>query len=349
MWITGPFGFVQYDMQAGEARWVYFDGKVSTSESTFRFNNNSLPTSVPLGPESVLAIDPGVNAEVRIDVTLFSSELDPTRSIAFDATGATLTDTTQDTVERFDASGLLQSVQKRTGATIVSPTYVPGTDRVATLVDGAGLVTSFDYDANNHLSSITDPSHQKTILVVNSDGDLASLTQPDGETYSFMYQSHRMTLKTSPDGDVTRYTYGADGTIATTSKPAAGDSYILGAAYSQPAQRDAQGHTIHVGSYTDPRGVVHTVTVDHHGQLATDAYVADGQSYVVQNVPRAAARADRIAGGTGFETGRDRIDVQRDAREDHLHDCERADRRNGGLLRQRGPHRSHERGRPQVP
>jgi YD repeat-containing protein len=284
LWITAPFGFALFDPQAAEARWIFFDGKIAGSEPAYRFNDHPQYTSVPVGPTSVLVLDPGNNDTIRLDVTLLSSEFEPTRTIAVDATGATLTDTTQDLAERFDAHGLMQSIQKRTGAAVLSATYVAGTDRIASLVDPTGGSTTFGYDANNKLHTITDPANRVTTLNVNSSGDLASIVEPDSETYAFTYQGHRLTTKASPDGDVTRYTYGADGTITNTSKPAAGDSYTIADAYSQPPQRDANGYTIHVGSYTDPRGVTHTYTVDHHGQLDSDGYTADGQAYAVQYV-----------------------------------------------------------------
>ena len=91
-----------------------------------------------------------------------------------------------------------------------------------------------------------------------------------------------MTQKQTPDGDVTTYTYAADGSVATTTKPAPGDSYVINAPYSQPAQRDAQGNTIHIGNYTDPRGVTHTIQVDHRGQIDNESYTANGQPYLYQ-------------------------------------------------------------------
>jgi RHS repeat-associated protein len=282
LWISAPFGFAVYDMQTGDARWVFFDGSVANSEVSYKLRSvNNTFTSIPVGPTSLLAIDA---SEFRIDIALLSSELDPTRTITVDPTGSTLTDTTQDTVERFDANGRVTSRMKRTGATVFSATYVASTDHVATLVDGLGGTTQFAYDASGNLQTVTAPSGSVTHVAVDSSGDLGSIVQPDGETYSFTYANHRMTSKTSPDGDVTLYTYASDGTISATSKPAAGDNYAVAGAYTQASQRDAQGNTIHVGTYTDPRGVTHTITVDHHGQIQTDAYTADGQSYVVQNV-----------------------------------------------------------------
>ena len=56
--------------------------------------------------------------------------------------------------------------------------------------------------------------------------------------------------------------------------PAQGDDYIVKAAYSQPPQYDSAGNEYHVGSYTDPRGVTHTYSVDHHGNIFSQNYAA---------------------------------------------------------------------------
>ncbi len=283
LWIRVPFGFALYHPEARVARYVLFDGTVSTGELLYNLEgiNNSL-AYVPVGPTSLLAIDGNI---FQINIALLSSQYDPTRTLTFDGSlSATLTDTTEDTVEVFDSHGLMVSLAKRTGEAISTATYVPGTGNLASIVDAAGSATSFAYDSNGHLHTIVDAAGRSTIVVVDPSGDLQSLTEPDGETYSFQYNAHRMIQKQSPDGDVTAYTYQADGSVATTTKPAPGDSYVINAAYSQPAQRDAQGNTIHVGNYTDPRGVTHAIQVDHRGQIDSDSYTANGQSYLVDYV-----------------------------------------------------------------
>ena len=170
LWVVAPFGLATYDPTAREAHWVFFDGSVSGSESGYRIGeiNNSF-TFAPLGPTSLLAIDADV---FQININLLSSEFDPTRTLTFDGSqSATLTDTTQDTVDLFDTHGLFVSRSRRTGELMSTATYLAGTGQLASVVDAAGGATTFAYDSNSHLHSVTDPAGRSTTVVVNSSGD----------------------------------------------------------------------------------------------------------------------------------------------------------------------------------
>ena len=58
----------------------------------------------------------------------------------------------------------------------------------------------------------------------------------------------------------TLYTYAADGTIATTTKPAPGDNYVVQARTLSPRSATPRATRSTSELYTDPRGVTHTYT-----------------------------------------------------------------------------------------
>lgn len=192
---------------------------------------------------------------LRIDITPFSSVTDPTRTLAFDAAGATLTDTTQNLVEAYDAAGRLVERRLRTGERVAAMMYVDATsDKLTAVIDAAGGVTAFAYDSAGRISTITDPAGRVTSFAVDANGDLLSTTDPTGSVEQFAYAAHHMTTKTSPRGDVTTYAYGSDGAVTTVTR-AAGEATHIQAAFSAPPQRNAAGETIHVGTI-DRKSVV---------------------------------------------------------------------------------------------
>lgn len=219
---------------------------------------------------------------LRIDITPFSSVTDPTRTLAFDAAGATLTDTTQNLVEAYDAAGRLVERRLRTGERVAAMMYVDATsDKLTAVIDAAGGVTAFAYDSAGRISTITDPAGRVTSFAVDANGDLLSTTDPTGSVEQFAYAAHHMTTKTSPRGDVTTYAYGSDGAVTTVTR-AAGEATHIQAAFSAPPQRNAAGETIHVGTMTDTRGAVHTYTLDATANLSKEQVVADGVTVVYE-------------------------------------------------------------------
>ena len=211
--------------------------------------------SHPVGPSSLLGIL-GDDDGIRIDIDLYSSEADPTRTLTFVNGAAMLTDTTQDIVDAFDASGRLVERQDREGDTLFTVSYVGTSDAIAAITDPLGGSASFSY-TGGLLQSVTDAANRTTTFDYNGTSDLTSFTEPDGETWSFEYTDHRMTQKTSPEGDVTKYQYGPDNTVQTITKPA-GETYSIAAGYSQPPGADANGNPTYAASYMDTHGVTHS-------------------------------------------------------------------------------------------
>ena len=68
-------------------------------------------------------------------------------------------------------------------------------DRVETLTDPRGLVTTFSY-SGEHLATITDPAGRTTFLTHDAAGNLTDIIDPDGSTRQFTYDTnHRMTWR----------------------------------------------------------------------------------------------------------------------------------------------------------
>ncbi|MCZ6789325.1 MAG: hypothetical protein O7D33_05215 [Chloroflexi bacterium] len=117
----------------------------------------------------------------------------------------------------FDANGLQTSVVDRNGNT-TSYAYNPdGT--LASITDPAGLVTTFSYTGGT-LSSITDPTGRVSQLTVDGNGDLTEITDPDGAVTSYAYDGqHLLTSQSNPLNVVTSYQYDFAGRLRQTSLP----------------------------------------------------------------------------------------------------------------------------------
>jgi RHS repeat-associated protein len=283
LWIFTVYGAATYDPISREATWLVHDKNLPDSEIPFSFYGTNpifQPASfVPVGPLTIFGdTDQSV---LRIDVDLYSSETDPTRTISYANQQATLTDTTRDVVESYDTLGRLLEQRTRAGDPIVAFTYAANTNRIVTMVDPTGSATTFHY-SGGLLDSVTDAAGRTTTIVIDGRHDLTSFTEQDGQTWTFTYENHRIKTKASPEGDTTTYTYRADGSLASVVKPA-GETLAVNPGFAQSPTPDASGHPTFTGSYDDAHGVRHTVTLDQRGRILAEQYTADGIVYTVQH------------------------------------------------------------------
>jgi len=109
----------------------------------------------------------------------------------------------------FDDRGLQTALVDRNGNTT---TYAYDTNgNLITITDPAGQVTNFTYSGGK-LASITDPSSRTTSLSHDPRGDLVAIMDPDGTARGFAYDSHhRLVAQTSKRGYTTTYSYDAAG------------------------------------------------------------------------------------------------------------------------------------------
>jgi RHS repeat-associated protein len=283
--IVTPYGAASYDPVAREAEWLAL--WVGIDEMAFNPTGAAV-NALAIGPTSLLVRDSVSNGGVllaRIDIDLLSSERDPTRTLTKLAGGGIeLLDTTAARIEDFDGAGRITARKHRTGELMMGFSYVDAqSDKLDHVSDFAGGQTSFAYDGAGKLQRITDARGRITNVSVTDLGDLTSFQKPDLETYQFTYAEHRMTQKQAPRGDLTTYTFRADGTVQTLTKPG-GQVTTVDAVLSHPPTYDANGKMIRGGSYTDGRGVTHQVETNALGAIEKDTYVADGVTRVEQAV-----------------------------------------------------------------
>lgn len=89
--------------------------------------------------------------------------------------------------------------------------------------DGNGNITRIERDANKSPKAIIAPGGQRTTLVTNPKGFLASITNPAGETNRLSYsEDGRLTARTDPKGQEHRFTYSSQGKVMKDENPAGG-------------------------------------------------------------------------------------------------------------------------------
>lgn len=131
---------------------------------------------------------------------------------------STFTRTLKDgTTIHFDAAGLHTSTVDRNGNN-TSYAY-DGQGRLATITDPRGRVTTFTY-TGGLLSSVADPAGRITSFTHDAAGNLAETLYPDGLTETFKYNDRHLLLEqTNQRGFVTKHEYDFAGRFMLTLEP----------------------------------------------------------------------------------------------------------------------------------
>jgi RHS repeat-associated protein len=118
---------------------------------------------------------------------------------------------------RFNAAGLQTALIDRNGNTT---TYAyDSSDRLSTITDPVGLVTTFAYNGPR-LGSVSDPMGRVTRFEHNTAGDLVKVSFPDESSRQFGYDPrHLMTSETDERGFVTTRAYDAYGRLVSSVVP----------------------------------------------------------------------------------------------------------------------------------
>jgi YD repeat-containing protein len=117
----------------------------------------------------------------------------------------------------FDSSGLQTSRTDRNGNT-TTYTY-DSNGKLKTITDPIGKITTLNYN-NGKLQSITDPIGRTTIFQHDTNGNLTSITDPDNAVTTYAYNSsYILTSKTVPTGETYSYEYDQYGRIVKTTSP----------------------------------------------------------------------------------------------------------------------------------
>jgi RHS repeat-associated protein len=174
---------------------------------------NQTVIPLPGGPVGLALCDPSLEST---PVQFNSPPGDFTTLVKND--DGTFTRTLKDgTKINFNSVGLQTSVVDRNGNT-TSYTYNPD-DTLATITDPVGLVTSFTHTGGK-LSSITDSAGRVTQFTVDAIGDLTQITDPDGSITTYTYDAqHLVTTQTNPRNLTTSYQYNFAARISQSSLP----------------------------------------------------------------------------------------------------------------------------------
>ena len=232
---SGETLFVDYDVAGNisQLRTVYQDGGVSKTLTRTHYGYDS------------------ANRLIRV-----STDLSPADNSIADGQAYT-------TRYSYDgASNRIASIQQDDGSRLDFGYVLVSSDyRIQTVrdvrADGATLTTRFDYDAVNHLTTITDAARQTTQLSYDAAGQLLSLTT-GGLTQSFSYDGHgRVSDIRDARGQSTHYEYDANG--------------------NRVLLRDAQGHTVNRRYNAQNQLLSETVDNGHGVETSRNVYDAGGR------------------------------------------------------------------------
>lgn len=175
----------------------------------------------------------------------------------------------QENVFAYDSSGRLTARIDAFGRA-EQMTYTGTFREPATQVDVADRTTTFGYDTNRNLKTVTPPivSAKTTTTYASGTFDVASFKDPTQQTTTFGHDATTgdLTGSTSPLGNKTTTETDGFGQVASVTPPAGNASGASGN-WSTDYQRDDVGRVTKV---TDPRGVVATYTYDEFGQIKTE-------------------------------------------------------------------------------
>jgi RHS repeat-associated protein len=123
-------------------------------------------------------------------------------------------------------------------------------------VDRNGYATLLAYDSQGRLASVTDPAGRK-VTFGYSGSLITSATGPTGRTWTYSYDAAgNLTMATDPIGRAWSYSYDAEHRLLTTTDPRGGvTSNAYDSAGRVTAQTDPAGHTTTWAYTGNPRGV----------------------------------------------------------------------------------------------
>jgi RHS repeat-associated protein len=152
-----------------------------------------------------------------------------------------------------------------------------GTGKPLSITSPYGQKTTLTVDANGYLSKITDPAGHSTKLISSSTGLLESLTDPNGRGYTYTYDSMGMLTKHSdPAGGsipLARTSTATGYSVLNTT--AAGRKSTYAVTFASTATQTSQSSTT-----TWPNGLIATGSqTQQDGQATDSATLPNGSSY----------------------------------------------------------------------
>ncbi|HEX7910419.1 MAG TPA: DUF6531 domain-containing protein [Paraburkholderia sp.] len=226
-------------------------------------------------------------------------------ALAQSGSGWTLTDLKTDTVEAYSAQGVLLSESTKTGF-VRTLTY-----------DGSGLLTAItqhaagtdaknditlrlDYDDKRRLSRLNDPLGRMTQYGYNANGNLVSVTWPDGYAHRYVYDDTRfknaLTGEVDETGNrVATWSYDAQGRATTVTHPdsslnaqftyGAGTSSVTDSKHTTTLNFSSVGGMLRPTSSSSPDGATSLIW-DTSGNLLNDANANGNAEYTYDDAGR---------------------------------------------------------------
>lgn len=201
-------------------------------------------------------------------------------------------------VYAFNGKGMhLQTLRPFTGAVMYTFAY-DAQNRLISVTDANGKVTTIDRDASGKPLSITSPYGQKTMLALDSNGYLSQITDPAGHATKLTNSATGLLATlTDPNGRVYSYTYDSMGmltrhadaaggfiSLARTNSAtgysvlnttASGRKSTYAVAFASTATQTSQASTT-----TWPNGLIATGSqTQQSGQVTDSATLPNGSSY----------------------------------------------------------------------
>jgi RHS repeat-associated protein len=170
-----------------------------------------------------------------------------------------------DSIETYNAAGVLISIATRAGLT--QTLSYNGQGQLSTVTDPFGRKLTFTYDGSGRISTMTDPAGRINTYSYDASNNLASVTWPDGTSQQYVYEHPAFpnALTGIFDELGTRYvtfTYNSAG-LAVASNLSGGVerySFAYNLAGNSTASMDALGRTT-TYNYTPLFGISHTASV----------------------------------------------------------------------------------------
>ena len=251
-------------------------GSITRAITTGDFNSDNVLDIAAINTDLSFT---GLNMSILIGVTTKAKALPGDFSILAKNDDSTFTRTMKNGTQiNFDAGGFHTSTVDRNGNT-TTYTYDPDS-LLTTITDPAGLVTTLNYQ-NSLLSSVTDPAGRITNFQHDNGGNLTKIIDPDGSESSYTYDpKHLMTTETDPNGNMHTINYSfagrfqgmdfADGSTKQLSpsmqKGLVDSSSGVGDTVSNPEPNNVLADDIN-STITDGNGNVSTAKTDNFGAI----------------------------------------------------------------------------------
>jgi RHS repeat-associated protein len=231
--------------------------------------NGSPATRAPLDGPGAVAVAPNGVAYVA---NYFGGEvyqISPTLPAFTNAPIAIPSDDGSELYE-FDSSGRQQQILNAlTGAVLYSFGY-DAQGHLSTITDANNNVTTIEHDASGNPTAIDAPFGQRTLLAVDANGFLASATDPAGNVTKLTSSpGGLLTQMVDPNGNPTTYTYDPQGRLLKDADSVGGSTTLarvdsssgytvtmtsaLGRASTHQVQNEPTGGTLRTA--TDPSGL----------------------------------------------------------------------------------------------